>query len=383
MDARPSTELTRDLSGATSGRPLGAATPPATDAAPEPGTELVDRRTATSRTTVNADGTLTTEIFSEAIHYQPDGSTAWEPIDLTFAPIATGSKVAKIDKSPTKVTVAPANDAAGFLVVELGGQQIALRPATPATSAVAPVIDGAQADVPDIAPGLDLRVFASADGINAFLVLDAPPAQPTFTFLVDAPTLSLSLDKATKRLLFKNAQSVQVGSFLTPYAVDSTPDELTGGGRMTSTVSYSLSKIGGKPAVTVSVDPAWLATATYPVYIDPTIYNDGSNTYGDAHVNRGNPELNYANYKRPDSPGYYEMWLGESPSDPTYYNEAYIKFDLTSIADTTIDSATIEVRPYHQYYNAPTATNTWLRKVTETCCAGRSASSAWRPGRGW
>lgn len=249
VDARPSTEPTRDLSGATSGRPLGAATPPATDAAPEPGTELVDRRTATSRTTVNADGTLTTEIFSEAIHYQPDGSTAWEPIDLTFAPIATGSKVAKIDKSPTKVTVAPANDAAGFLVVELGGQQIALRPATPATSAVAPVIDGAQADVPDIAPGLDLRVFASADGINAFLVLDAPPAQPTFTFLVDAPTLSLSLDKATKRLLFKNAQSVQVGSFLTPYAVDSTPDELTGGGRMTSTVSYSLSKIGGKPAV--------------------------------------------------------------------------------------------------------------------------------------
>lgn len=58
------------------------------------------------------------------------------------------------------------------------------------------------------------------------------------------------------------------------------------------------------------------------------------------------------------------MWLGESPSDPTYYNEDYIKFDLSSIADTTIDSASIEVRPYHQYYNAPTATNTWLRRVT-------------------
>lgn len=293
--------------------------------------EVVARRTATSRTSVNADGTFTTEIFSQAIHYRPDGSTEWEPIDLTFAPIAPGSKVAKVDGSPTKVTVAPANDAGGFLVLQLGGQHVALKPATPATSAVAPTLDGAQADVPDIAPGVDLRVFASADGVNAFLVLDEAPAEPSFTFIVDAPNLELSIDKATKRLLLKNAQNVQVGSFLAPYAIDSTPDEATGGGRMTTAVSYSLTKIGGKPAVTVSVDPAWLASAAYPVYIDPTIYSDGSNTYGDAHVNQGNPTFNYANYKRPDSPYYYEMWLGESPSNSTYYNEAFIKFDLSSV----------------------------------------------------
>jgi hypothetical protein len=328
--------------------------------------EVVARRTATSRTSVNADGTFTTEIFSQAIHYRPDGSTEWEPIDLTFAPIAPGSKVAKVDGSPTKVTVAPANDAGGFLVLQLGGQHVALKPATPATSAVAPTLDGAQADVPDIAPGVDLRVFASADGVNAFLVLDEAPAEPSFTFIVDAPNLELSIDKATKRLLLKNAQNVQVGSFLAPYAIDSTPDEATGGGRMTTAVSYSLTKIGGKPAVTVSVDPAWLASAAYPVYIDPTIYSDGSNTYGDAHVNQGNPTFNYANYKRPDSPYYYEMWLGESPSNSTYYNEAFIKFDLSSVAGTTIDIAELQVYPYHQYYNAPTSTNTWLRRVTST-----------------
>lgn len=303
-----------------------------TSSAFDPATELVDRRTATSRSFRNTDGTVSTEIFSQAIHYQPAGSTAWEPIDLTFAPTAAGSKSATIDKSPTKVTVAPANDATGFLAIQLGGQQIALRPATPSTSSVAPTLAGAEADVPDISPGVDLRVFASADGVNAFLVLKSAPASPSFTFIVDAPTLSLSLDKTTKRLLFKNAQNLQVGSFLNPYAVDSTPDDLTGSGRVTTAVSYALGKIGGKPAVTVSIDPTWLAGATYPVYVDPTIYNDGSNTYGDAHVNQGNASFNYANYKRPDSPGYYEMWLGESPSDPTYYNEDYIKFDLSSIA---------------------------------------------------
>jgi hypothetical protein len=107
----------------------------------DPATELVDRRTATSRSFRNTDGTVSTEIFSQPIHYQPVGSTAWEPIDLTFAPTAAGSKSATIDKSPTKVTVAPANDAAGFLTLQLGGQQIALRPATPSTSGVAPMLN--------------------------------------------------------------------------------------------------------------------------------------------------------------------------------------------------------------------------------------------------
>ena len=88
---------------------------------PDPATELIDQRTATSRSFRAADGTVTTEIFPQAIHFQPADSAAWEPIDLTFTPTAAGSKTAKVDKSPTKVTVAPANDATGFLAIELGG----------------------------------------------------------------------------------------------------------------------------------------------------------------------------------------------------------------------------------------------------------------------
>lgn len=342
-----------------------AGTPPrvAVSDAPVPGSEVISKRTATSRTTVNADGSYTTELFADAINYQPAGTSDWQPIDLTFAPSADG-KSASVTKSPTAVTVRSAADPNGVLSVALGGQAITLRPATPSVSSVAPAVTGSEADVPAVLPGVSLRVFSSAKGVNVFLVLAQAPSAPTFTFVIDAPNLTVSLDRASGRLLLKDAKNALVGSFHAPYAVDSTLDELTGGGRMTSAVSYSLGKIGGKPAVTISVDPAWLASATYPVFIDPTIYNDGTNTYGDASVNQGNPNLNYGNYKRPDSPGYYEMWLGESPSDSTYYNEAFIKFDLSSIADTTVDSASIEVRPYHQYYNAPTATNTWLRKVT-------------------
>ena len=364
--APPTTPPSQDPTG--TGAPGPDDSPIETQAQAEAGIadrrpELVERRTETSRTFDNGDGTTSTEFYPDPIHYQPAGNANWEPIELKFAPPAAGSKTAKLTKSPVQVSVAPASDPAGFLSVTLKGHKIALRPGGSAKSTATPKIDGSRADIADVAPGIDLRVFASAEGVNAFFVLESEPVDPTFTFIVDAPSLGLTLDGGTQRIQLKNAKGELVGWFRAPYAVDSTPDEFTGGGRMTSAVTYSLSKIGGKQAVTVSVDPAWLASATYPVYVDPTIYNNGSSTYGDAHVNQGNPNFNYANYLRPDAPGYYEMWLGESPSDPSYYNEAYIKFDLSTIAGTTIDSATLEVRPYHQYYNAPTATTTWLRRV--------------------
>ena len=41
-------------------------------------------RTANSRTYEGARGKFTTEIFSRPIHYKPDGSDEWQPIDLSF-----------------------------------------------------------------------------------------------------------------------------------------------------------------------------------------------------------------------------------------------------------------------------------------------------------
>ena len=103
-----------------------------------------------------------------------------------------------------------------------------------------------------------------------------------------------------------------------------------------------------------------------PVYVDPstTLVNPGSNSYGDTFINEGNAGQNYANYQRPDSPTFYEMWLGESPSDPTYLNHALLKFDISTISGYAIDGAELQLRPYHAYYDAPTERGIWGRKVT-------------------
>jgi len=119
----------------------------------------------------------------------------------------------------------------------------------------------------------------------------------------------------------------------------------------------------------VSVDPKWLTTAAYPVYVDPStgwILNAGSNTYGDAHIASAYPTDNFADYQRPDSPYYHELWNGTDPGGISGTSYDFLKWNLGSYANSTVDSASLRLDPYHQYYNAPTTETTYVRQVTST-----------------
>jgi RHS repeat-associated protein len=394
-------------------RALGAAMPHAappvgTTPALDPADEVVSVRTESTRTYDLGDGRRAVEAFPDPVFYQPAGSTDWEPIELGFTTTDNGTK-ASVTKSPVPVTVGEQAD--GFVALEHKGHRIALRPIpvtaggpsgegaklegkVPAGSAPglaakpqpvelvdaavtegldAPVTAGdpttikQRADLPGVLPGVGLRVFVHAYGTSNFLVLAERPTETSWTFAVKAKGLTL-VPGRDGALEFVDEAGKAFATMQAPYAVDSTPDEHAGGGRTTTSAWYTLSALGSQQLVTVSVDPAWLADAVYPVYVDPsvTVYNDGATTYGDTHVNQGNPTYNYANYKRPDAPGYYEMWLGESPTDSTYWNWDFLRFDLGAYNGSVVESATLEVYPYHQYYNAPTTSRVYLRRVTET-----------------
>lgn len=61
---------------------------PVEASAPAP-VELVDERTASSRTLDNGDGTFTTELLTDPIFYRPGGAADadWQPIEVGFDPI--------------------------------------------------------------------------------------------------------------------------------------------------------------------------------------------------------------------------------------------------------------------------------------------------------
>lgn len=340
-------------------------------------------RTADSRTFEQADGTFVTELFSGPIFYQPDGSADWQPIDTRLEPVTEpGSDTdARADKAPTVLSLAEADSVDGFVTLAGGGHTISFRlPAgtAPGTPGTKPVIDpsGRFADYADFLPGgIGLRVFPRADGVKSFIVLPEKPAQTSFSFEVYAPGLTLDAEE-DGTLAFRDAAGNVVGRIPRPFMVDSSDVEGLGSGIYSEAVTVSLEKAGETSVITLTVDPEFLETAVYPVYIDPTTttFPTGTTTAGDTFANSQTPNTNYTTYQRPDSPFYYEQWHGNTPGS-SYYNEVYLRFNsiLETLGAAHIDSASLQFYPYWQYWHYEWRP-TWAERVTSDWSA---ASLTW------
>ena len=339
--------------------------------------EIAAARTEYSQTFANPDGTRTTQLFTSPEFWRTAASEPWQPVQLGFAPSGAPDRF-ESSRAPVSVRVEPAAADRDFVTVASGGYTIGFgvpgagaAAATAGRRSVVPVVDGPAADYPDILPGTDLRVIANADGAKSFFIWRSTPKDPSVAYVVDAPGLTLT-SQADGSISLLDPEGVLVARIPRPYAVDSTPSDQVGSGRYTDAVSLELGKDGR--TVTVRVDPSWLESAVYPVYVDPStgwVANTGVSAYGDAHTSSGFPSANYSDYQRPDSPYYHELWNGITPA-PGNTGESYdfLRWDLTAIANATLDSASVRLRPYHQYYNAPTVENTALRQVTGSWTEG-------------
>jgi RHS repeat-associated protein len=332
-------------------------------------TEIVAARTEYSQTFANPDGSTTTQFYAEPVFYRADGTDTLEPIMLGFEP--AGSAFVS-DRAPVSVKVAASGPTGNFMSTSYQDLTIGIRlpeELAKAASTVAPTIDGPVADYPDLMPGVGLRVIAGAHGAKSFFVWREPSANPTISYVVDAPELTLA-PQEDGSIALVDAKGATVASIPVPYAVDSAADGAFGSGHYTNAVALSVDPDG--QTVTVSVDPEWLKAAVYPVYVDPStdwLWNAGSSSYGDAFIDSIAPTTNFGNYVRPDSPYYHELWNGVSPADGGNVYD-FLRWDLSSYAGVTVDSASLRLRPYHQYYNAPTAETTYVRRVTSSWTEG-------------
>jgi RHS repeat-associated protein len=353
---------------------------PKSDPGLKPGaTEIVLERTETSQTFDNHDGTKTTRLFAGPVFYQAEGSSAWEAIDVGFA---ASSKVEPLVGAVPEVSSTKARAAVSVFssaskdFVAIDGNGVSIGFGLPLGSVKVPVLpvptlENQAVDYVNYLPDTDLRVFARPTGSKSFIVLRNAPSTPMWTFRVDAPGLKL-VAAEDGSIDIVDGKGDAVASIPKPYAVDSTPDELSGGGRYTDQASVALgADVDGAPTITISADPDWLAKAIYPVYVDPSVVLRSTNNTFDAHTASLFPNSNYNIYQRPDAPGYYEMWLGTDPSGTSGTSYDFIQWDLSSIGASTIDSASISIHPYHQYYNSPTVVRTWVDRVTtDTWTAG-------------
>ncbi|CAN5516529.1 hypothetical protein BH24ACT5_BH24ACT5_03780 [soil metagenome] len=373
-DPAPSPSTTPIPPDNTEVDPADLPPPPVTE--DPPGVERIDLRTAYSRSFEQPDGKRIVELYSEPVFYQPDGSTDWAPIELTFADPAKAGAVASVSKSAAQISLFTADAPAGFVTLDGGGHSISFGlpdGVSPGREGAgfALVDNGTYAELPDFLPGgIALRIFPHADGFKSFLILPDRPPTDSFTFAIDSD-LALA-DEKDGSFTFRDAEGNVAGRIPRPYLLDSSELEGRGGGLYSEAVTQTVTQDGERWLLTLSVDPKVLDEAVYPVYLDPTTttFPTGSTTANDTFASEKYPNSNFNTYQRPDSPFYKEMWHGQEPGT-SFYNEVYIRFnDLeATLGSTHIDSASLQFYPYWQYYHYQWRPS-WVERVAADWDAG-------------
>ena len=201
-----------------------------------------------------------------------------------------------------------------------------------------------------------------------FLILDNRPATNVFTFSIDAPGLRLGPDPfgTPGALAFTDRNGMVVGEIPRPFMQDSSYVEGRGGGLYSEAVSMSYTGGAGQWLLTLTIDPAFLDEAVYPVYVDPSVtsFPNQDATAQDTFASSKYPGSNFNTYQRPDGDQYHEMWLGNEPGT-SYYNQVFMRFrDIdTVLGDVIVDSAYLEFYPYWQYYHS-TPRQSWMKRIT-------------------
>src|ERR687897_1087261 len=155
-------------------------------------TELVDKRTPTSKTFKHADGRLTTRLFSAPVHYREGG--AFKEIDpklrrtsgfgATAFPAPLGGYAYR---SGPNAWHAAFKDRAGsgFLRLEIGDRpvDVTLQDAAPAVATA----KGNRVTYAGARPATDLAYDVSATALKETIVLRDASAPGTFSFTIAAP----------------------------------------------------------------------------------------------------------------------------------------------------------------------------------------------------
>ncbi|MFI8087975.1 DNRLRE domain-containing protein [Streptomyces sp. NPDC086080] len=286
---------------------------------PEQSAEDPGERTASSKEFRNPDGTRTTRVYTEQVHYR-DAAGAWREIDTSLVPAdeahAGGDRLAAA-ADDTELTLATRGDdpALAMLKVDDGRHEIGFG-VSGATAATAEVRDDA-AHYEDVRRDSDLVLEAAHGAVKETIVLNSPDAPREWTFPLHLGGLTPSLDPHGAVLL-KDAGGETQAVIPKGWMEDSAHDPRTGGPALSGDVDYRLVEKDGRWSLKVLLDEAWLDAPerVYPVRVDPSV--DDIDDNGDSFVQDTWPDGNFA--------GDDELKVGSYDAG-TNRAISYLKFD--------------------------------------------------------
>jgi hypothetical protein len=246
--------------------------------------EDLAERTSNSSTYRNADGTESVVLSNEPVNFQTTQG-GWEKIDPRLVPVKGLSGVFETAKSSVRVRVSRDG-------VELRGEQgqtIRMRPGAGANPLGVPTIsaDGLSAAYSEVWPGVDLVFTVDNASVTKKIVLKAPGTATSFDMVVEGAGLSALPDGSIASsspefaigdavMLDKGGNQFEGGAHVDQELAGSSPVTASDALAAASAAPAATVAAGtgsGSSDVTLSVDPAWLATvpaSQFPVMIDPS-----------------------------------------------------------------------------------------------------------------
>ncbi|MEU4089562.1 DNRLRE domain-containing protein [Streptomyces aureus] len=306
--------------------------------------EVLSERTSKSTTYALPSGALQTESYGGPIRVKQDGH--WKDIDTSLSdtgdalePNAAAADIAVSDGGDTQLaSVAKGKESFG-----LGWQDKLPTPS---------VKDGTASY--NLGDGQKLSVTALAQGFSENIKLSQQLDDSTPTYRIPLNLDGLKLSQADSgHLLLKNADGDLVAEAPAPMMWDDSKDPASGESAHQQRVDTKIeTSEDGAQTLVLSPDKDFLATATYPVTIDPTstlaVTTDTwvqNPDYPDSQVS--SPELKSGTY--------------DAGTDVA---RSYLKFDVSPFTGKHIIDTNLALYSYYSSTCATTGAGTQVRRIT-------------------
>ena len=240
---------------------------------------VASRSTADSTYYQNADGTITRKFAEGVVNYRA-GNNDWQPIDTMVHRAADGRWHEDANSLAVDFASGAASPNLASFAVDAGhGVSYRLLGARNVPAKVS----GAVTTYASVLPETDLALEPIATGLKESIVLHSAAAAHSWTFpltlhgLSPVPVRSGAIDLV-------NAAGHTVEEIPPAYAYDANVDPVSGDPVTTHDVSYRLTTVQDRPALTVTLDATWLQSPkrVFPVTVDPSIWQGSYTTYAES-----------------------------------------------------------------------------------------------------
>jgi RHS repeat-associated protein len=316
--------------------------------------EVLSARTTDSTTYALPSGELETQAYAGPVRVKQDGT--WKNIDTSLSdtgadltPEAAAADIAVSDGGDTDLaSVTKGKDSFG-----LGWQD----------KLPTPEVKDSTASY-DLGSGQTLSVTALAQGFSENIQLTQQPNGDAISYRIPLNLDGLKLSQADSgHLLLKNSAGDLVAEAPAPMMWDASKDPASGESAHQEQVSTKIETADdGSQTLVLTPDTDFLATATYPVTVDPT---STLAVTTDTWVQ--NPDY-------PDSQVSSQELKSGTYDGGTDTARSYLKFDVSKFTGKHITSATMSL---YNYYSATCSTSGAATDAKRITSSWSSSSITW------